>query len=677
MPSRTALAIRLVSFLLTVGSASARTQDSSRAQPAHTPCTACQDFFRYVNGAWLDTAKVPAANTFAGTGRVIYDHNQALLRATLEDVARGHVSDGPGAADTRKAGVFYASCMDSVRANREGAAPIADELARIAGVTSSAAIGGELARLQRQGVPAAFTPLVLPDFKNASRYLAALTQGGLGLPDPSIYLAPDSSAARVLAFYHDHIARSLALLGESSTLADSEAVAAIRIEVALARVTVAPQRDPDAVYHKMSVDSLARLAPGVDWHRYFLVLGASRLESVNVMEPAFMAGVAQLVTTAPTADWRAYLRWKLVDAASGMLGTPYVAERFAFQSRITGVRELPALSLRCLQRTDGALGEAVGRAYVKRAFSSRARARALELVQNLHTVLRERLTTLDWMSDSTRREALAKLDAMRARIGYPSQWRSYATLDVKPGAFYLNVARANAFELQRTLRRAGQPVDRAEWGTNPQTLEAFYSPFGNEIVFPAGILQPPLFDVDADDAANYGAIGSVIGHELTHGFDDSGRRFDARGNIRDWWTTGDAEHFRQSARRVSAQYAAYRVFDDDTLLVNPTLTLGENIADIGGVRLAYAAFERASRGKPARVVGGLTPEQRFFVAYALAYRAKLRPEIARLQAATDPHGPAHWRVNGPLVNMPEFARAFGCRNGDPMVRADSVRVTIW
>ena len=665
-------AIALACIVLVAGAPSVRAQGAANA-----PCTACQDFFRYVNGAWIDTATIPATSPLVGTTSLVYDYNQRVLRRTLGDIARGRGIAGPGAADIRKVGVFYASCMDSARADRDGAAPIADELGRIANITSSPAITAELARLHLQGVAAVFKPYVLPDFKRSSRYLANLMQGGLGLPDPGMYLATDSSAALARGRYREHIARLLALLGEPAVIADSEAAAAVRIEMALARITVPPQRDPDAVYHKMSVDSLGRLAPGLDWHRYFDALGASRLDTVNVMEPAFIVGAAHLVAAVPIGEWRAYLRWKMVEAASGMLGTPFVAERFAMLSRIMGIRELPSRAQRCQQRTDIALGEAVGRAYVQRAFPPRAMARARVLVQNLRGALRDRLVALDWMSDSTRREALAKLDAMGSRIGYPSQWRSYRGLDVQPGSFYANVARANAFELQRTVRRSGQPVDRAEWGTSPQVVQAFYSPFGNEIVLPAGILQTPLFDVDADDAANYGAIGAFIGHELTHGFDDSGRRFDAHGNIRDWWTTRDAEHFRQSARRVAEQYGAYRVFDDDTLHVDPARSLGENIADIGGIRLAYLALERATHDKHPRLIGGLTPEQRFFIAYALAHRLKLSPGFARVVAATDKHAPARWRVNGALANMPEFARAFGCQSGDAMVRADSIRVTIW
>jgi putative endopeptidase len=669
--------VGLVVALLSSQTRSVTAQETVRGGAPRVACAACDDFFLFVNGAWLDTATVPASATFGGVARDSYDRNQRVLRETIEELARGRVGSGPGTDDMRKAGIFYASCMDSIRADRDGATPIASELARIATVSTPESLAAELARLHLAGVPSSFAPFVLPDFKHAVRYLLVLSQAGLGMPVPGMYLATDDAATSRKAAYREHVVRTLVLLGDASATANDEAEAVLRIETGLARAFAAPSRDPGSVYHRMSRDSLARLAPGFAWDAYFKSLGVRQPEAVNAMQPSFLVAMARLTSTLPSPDWRAYLRWSLADAAAASLSGPFIAERFDFQSRFTGMRELPPRSERCLRRVDVALGEGVGRAYVRRAFSPRAKARVLELVENMRGVLRNRIMSLGWMSAGTRREALLKLDAMRARVGYPAHWRTYDGLTIEAGPFYTNMAAANRFELERLLRRAGRAVDRIEWSTSPQTREAFYSAFGNELVLPAGILQAPLFDLGADDAANYGAIGVIIGHELTHGFDDQGRRFDAHGNLRDWWAPQDAASFNASAQRVVNQYAKFHVLDDDTLHVNPTLTLGENIADIGGVRLAYLAFERATRGRTARVVDGLTPAQRFFAAYALSNRTKHRPEIARLQAATDPHGPPRWRVNGPLINMPEFARAFGCHQGDAMVSADSARIAIW
>jgi putative endopeptidase len=377
----------------------------------------------------------------------------------------------------------------------------------------------------------------------------------------------------------------------------------------------------------------------------------------------------------PAADWQAYLRWHLLNAASPSLGSAFVNENFAFSSQLTGAKELLPRWKRCLQATDNAIGEALGQAYVEKTFTPEAKQRALTMVKNLEAALQERLGRLAWMSDATRTQALGKLAAFEEKIGYPDKWRDYSALTLVDGPFVENVRRAASFERARNLRKIGKPVDKGEWGMTPPTVNAYYNPSRNEIVFPAGILQPPFFDPKADDAVNYGGMGAVIGHEMTHGFDDQGRQFDAEGNLRDWWTPQDAEQYKSRATLVSNQFDQY--VSVDTLKVNGKLTLGENIADLGGLTVAYEALQKALAGKPRPKIDGFTPEQRFFLAWAQIWRTNTRPEFARLLVTVDPHSPGKWRVNGPLSNMPEFAKAFGCQAGDPMVRGPEQRAQIW
>jgi putative endopeptidase len=398
--------------------------------------------------------------------------------------------------------------------------------------------------------------------------------------------------------------------------------------------------------------------------------------SLNVAQPEFFKALDSLVKAVPAADWQTYLRWQVVDDAAPSLSSAFVNENFRFNQQLTGAKELLPRWKRCLQATDAALGEALGQLYVEKTFGPEAKRRALEMVRNLEAALQDRLGRLAWMSDATRKQALGKLAAFQDKIGYPDKWRDYSALTVDARSPYVvNVMRAAQFARAYNLRKIGKPVDRGEWGMTPPTVNAYYNPSKNEIVFPAGILQPPFFDPKADDAVNYGGMGAVIGHEMTHGFDDQGRQFDAQGNLRDWWTPADAEQYKTRATLVANQFDQY--VSVDTLKVNGKLTLGENIADLGGLTIAYAALQKALEGKPRPTIDGFTPEQRFFLAWAQIWRNNTRPEYARMLVTVDPHSPGKWRVNGPLGNMPEFAKAFGCKAGDPMVRSDSLRAQIW
>jgi len=649
-----------------------------------TTCAACQDFYQFANGGWAARTPIPAAYSIWGSFNTLADRNQAVLRAILDEAvadsaapeARERALARTG-SNRRKLGTFYGSCMDSTRAEADGARPIEPGLARIAAVSTPAELMTEIARLHGQGVNALFSFGAAQDFKNSASVIGYAGQGGLGLPDRDYYTKTDSASAALRTRYVEHVARMLELLGAPAAPARSDAERVMAIETALARasMTRVERRDPNAVYHKMSVAELGATTPNTPWQRYFAAAGVPGLDTLNVAQPEFFKAVDRMFQSVPLADWKTYLRWHLIEAAAPSLSSAFVNEDFRFSSALTGAKELLPRWKRCLQATDNALGEALGEAYVAKTFTPEAKARALEMVRNLEAALEDRLGRLAWMSDATRKQALAKLAAFEDKIGYPDRWRDYAALVVEEGPFVLNRFRANEFENRRDLAKIGKPVDRTEWGMTPPTVNAYYNPSKNEIVFPAGILQPPFFDPDADDAVNYGGMGAVIGHEMTHGFDDQGRQFDAEGNLRDWWTEADAANYKTRAALVSDQFDRYTAVD--SVRVNGKLTLGENIADLGGLTIAYAALEKALEGKPRTRIDGFTPEQRFFLAWAQIWRANVRPEYAKMLVNVDPHAPGKWRVNGPLSNMPEFAKAFGCKAGDPMVRAEAQRAQIW
>ena len=632
-----------------------------------TVCLPCRDFFQYANGGWLAHTTIPAAYPAWGSFDELRDRNEAVLHRLLI-----------AARDTSKLGLFYTTCMDSARADADGARPLAAELERIDAIASRTDLIAEIARLHRAAVPVVFGFRADQDAKQSTQIIAIVSQGGLGLPDRDYYTKTDTASERLRQAYVDHQARLLELLGVAGAAAQSDARAVLLLESALARasMTRVELRDPNATYHKMNVAALDTLAPAFAWGDYFRSNVPTPIDALNVAQPRFLGEVNRLLVEVPLADWRAYLRLHLVSWAAPWLGSRFDSETFRFRQVLVGVKEQLPRWKRCLARTDGSLGHALGQAYVAVAFSPAARARALAMVEHLKAVLRDGLISLEWMSEATRRQALAKLDAFQTKIGYPDVWRNYSALVIEHGPFLANVRRAAEFEHARRMATIGGPVDRTEWQMTPPTVNAYYTATMNEIVFPAGILQPPFFDPDADDAVNYGGMGAVIGHEMTHGFDDRGRQYDAEGNLRDWWTPEDGERFQARARLVERQFAGYIAVD--SIRVNGKLTLGENIADLGGVKIAYAALEHALAGKPVPPkIDGFSAEQRFFLAWARIWRGKRRPEYARMLVTTDSHSPGPWRANGPLANIPEFARAFGCSGDDPMVRPDSVRAQIW
>ena len=640
-----------------------------------TTVNACTDFMQYANGRWLARDTIPAAYSSSGVTRDMSDHNEDVVRSVL-DAAVAERGSHPIASTPWKLGTFYATCMDSSAAEAAGMAPVRPWLREIDRVTTRAKLVPEIAALQVEGVNVAFRFGPDVDPHDAAHYLASFGQGGLGLPDRDYYTQTGPAADSTREAYVAHVTRMFTLAGESAARAARDAADVLGLETALAEasLTRVQMRDPAATDHPMTAAQLAALVPAVSWPRYFRSVGlTAAVPKVNVGMPAFMARVDTLLRTAPLERWRAYLRYHVLSMAAPWLSSPFVNEDFAFSQRFSGAKQLLPRWKRCLRETDGDLGEALGQAYVARTFPPEAKARAKAVIDDIRAAFGERIRHLSWMSDTTKARALDKLARMREKVGYPDVWRDYARLAVRDGAFVLNVADANAFEWQRTINRPGQAVDTTEWGITVPTVNAYYDPSKNEMVFPAGALVPQTFDPSADDGANYGSLGgSWAGHELTHGFDDEGRHYDAAGNLTDWWAPADSVHFTEQADLIVKQFDAY--VQVDTFHVNGKLTEGENIADFGGILTGYDALERAlSRDGRPGPIDGLTPEQRFFVSYAQSWRVHTRPERLRFRVTVDPHAPENWRVNGPLSNDPDFAQAFHCKPGDPMVRpADSV-----
>jgi putative endopeptidase len=635
------------------------------------------DFYKFADGGWLAANPVPAEYSRWGSFNELLEKNMSDLHSILEEAAAN--STGTRTANVQKIGDFYASAMDSNAAEREGITPLADEFSRIAAIASPSDLPAEIAHLHGVLANPLFGFFVNQDAKNSTQVIAQVRQGGLGLPDRDYYTKEDDHSREIREQYLAYVQKILELSGDdpATAAASAKTVMAIETRLAKASMTRVEQRDPDATYHRMSVSDLSDLAPGFGWKAYFTAIGKSNPGPINVEQPAFFKEVSAMMTEVPVADWKTYLRWHVVDAASPWLNSAFVAENFHFRGEVmTGAKQIQPRWKRALRATDRNLGDALGIQYVKRYFPPAAKARAMEMIENLRAAFAERLKTRTWMSDATRTKALDKLSAFKVKIGYPEKWRDYSTLMIDRGPFVANLMRASEFEFKRDLDKIGQPVDRTEWGMTPPTVNAYYNPQLNEIVFPAGILQPPFFDPEADDAVNYGGMGAVIGHEMTHGFDDEGNKFDAEGNLKDWWTPFDRIAFDSRAHLLELQYSNCVVVD--TIHENGKLTLGENIADLGGLTIAFAALRKSEEGKPAaQAIDGFTQEQRFFLAWAQIWRANYRDQELRRLVILDPHAVSPLRVNCPLSDMPEFQQAFGLKTGDPMVRSESLRPSIW
>lgn len=636
---------------------------------------ACTDFYHFANGGWLKANPIPPQYSAWGSFTELTERNNVLLREVLESAARqAKTTSDP---DTRKVGTFYASCIDSAAAEAAGAKPLAGEMARIAAISNRGQLIAQIAHMHSVGLGPLFGFGSDQDAKNSSLVIAGAGQGGLGLPNRDYYTKQGAASDKIRENYVAHIIRTFVLAGESPDVAAANAGKVMSLETKLATASLTPVqlRDPSASYHPMSLEQADALTPAFPWRQFLSEVGLPKLTSINIAHPDFFKEVNAALQEVPIADWQAYLRWRLLDGLSSSLSSQFVNEDFAFRSTLTGAREMLPRWRRCLTATDRVLGEALGREYVKVAFTPEAKAKALEMANNLRTIMKQRIEHANWMSEETRKQALIKLASFNRKIGYPDKWRDYSALRVEPGPFAINILNARRFGVERNLAKIGKPVDRTEWGMTPPTVNAYYNPQLNEVVFPAGRLQAPFFHPSYDEGANYGGIGGTIGHEMSHGFDDEGRQFDAQGNLRDWWTAEDTKRYTERATVVEKQYDAYTVLD--SVHVNGKLTLGENLADVVGVSVAFDALELALAGTPRPLIDGFTPEQRFFLAYAQARRANVRPEQARLAIQTDPHSPGEYRVNGPLANMPQFAKAFGCKADDGMVRPDNLRANIW
>jgi predicted metalloendopeptidase len=633
------------------------------------------DFYHHVNGTWLKNNPIPADRSVWASYSEIDERNQTNLRSLCERVA----AKTDGATPVEKmVGDFYASGMNEAVINALGAKPLQPELDRIAAVKTPADVLQAIAHLQSLGVACGFAFGSSPDLKQSDREIARLGQGGLGLPERGYYFNDDEKSRTIRSQYVAHIANLLVLAGESreSAIVSAQAVLALETKLAVNTLARVQLRDPYRSYHKMTVSEAAAKTPGIDFALVFAGRGAPKFDEINLAHPEFFQGFAVALNTVPVSDWQAYLRWHLVRHAAPYLSEAFVAEDFAFNGRIlTGTTEQKPRWKRIVGVVDGEIGEALGQLYVADYFPPEAKVRMAKLVEDLRASLHDRINALEWMDAPTKAKAQAKLAAFGVKIGYPDQWRDYSSVKITRDDYYGNVVRADAFDVSRRLARIGQAVDRREWGMTPPTVNAYYRATNNEIVFPAGILQPPFFDFKADDAVNYGGIGAVIGHEMTHGFDDSGSKYDAHGNLNNWWTEESAKNFKARTTAIVKQFAAYEPLPGVHL--NGELTQGENIADLGGVKIAYYALQKALADKPRDLINGFTPEQRFFLNYATIWRINSRPEAVRLRANTDPHSPGEFRANGPLSNLDEFAKAFNVTEGSPMRRPPEARVTIW
>jgi putative endopeptidase len=638
--------------------------------------SACQDFNRFANGGWMDKNPIPAAYSRWGRFELLDEQNINVLHGILDGLtAKKRFAN----SNEQKIADFYGSCMDEQKIEAEGIKPLEPELQRIDQMTDLVGLEDEIARLHAHRIPAVFGFAASQDFKDSTQVIAQAVQGGLGLPDRDYYTNDDAKSKATREEYEKHVARTFQLMGDTPERAAAEARTVMSIETKLAEkaMTRVQRRNPEASYHPMIKTQLLEMTPSFDWSRYFRGIGMPEIGKVNVGQPDFFKAADKLLTNTPINDWKVYLRWHLVNAASSTLSSKFVEESFDFNGKyLQGTKEMLPRWKRCVASTDRALGEALGQLYVAKTFTPKAKERARMMVANLIAALREDLTTLSWMSPETRTKAIGKLEAYVRKIGYPDKWRDYEALQVSRGAYYNNAVSAGEFDFKRNLVKIGKPVDRTEWGMSPPTVNAYYNPQLNEIVFPAGILQPPFYDPKADDAFNYGGIGAVIGHEMTHGFDDQGARFDANGNLVMWWSPEDYKKFTERTNCVVQQFDAFEV--EPGLHQKGQLVVGESVADLGGLTVAYAAYKKSLQGKARpKNINGFTPEQRFFLGWAQVWAQNIRPEAARLRTATDPHPLGKFRVNGPLSNMPAFAEAFQCKSGEAMVRPPDKRCQIW
>jgi putative endopeptidase len=632
----------------------------------------CNDFYAYACSKWL--AKNPIPSDRASWGR--FDELQQRGQFVVRDILEKAAVDRPGrTVSEQKIGDYYASCMDESAIEKAGTKPLQQDFDSIAKIKSKEELAKEIVRLHREGADVLFGFDSGSDFKNASQIIAQVDQGGLGMPDRDYYFKSDPKSVELRNKYVEHVAKMFGLLGDDESKAAAEAKVVMDIETGLAKGALdqTSRRDPQKIYHKMTDQELAALSPGFNWTIYFEGIGAPRFDSLNVIEPDFIKNMQEVVAAHSLDEWKTYLRWHVLHASVTMLPIAFVNENFDFFGKtMQGTKELRPRWKRCVSYANNEVGELVGQVYVKQTFGAEGKERTLAMVGALEKALGEDIKSVTWMGPDTKAQALAKLQAITNRIGYPDKWRDYSSLQIVRGDALGNSIRANQSDLQFRLDKIGKPLDKRDWPYPPMTVNATYDPTQNNITFPAGILQPPFYDNQADDAMNFGGIGAVIGHELTHGFDDQGSQFDAEGNLRDWWTASDKKQFEERTDCIKDQYANYVAIDD--LKLNGKLTLGENAADNGGLRIAYMALFSTFAGKEPAPIDGLTAEQRFFLGWANVWCQNRTDALSRMLVTVDPHSPSKYRVNGPLSNMPEFREAYHCAATAPMVNQNACRV---
>jgi endothelin-converting enzyme/putative endopeptidase len=632
----------------------------------------CQDFYQYACGNWLKSAEIPADQTSWSSFVEIRERNAVILREILE---KSSAPDAGRDAIAQKIGDYYGSCVDEKAVDAKGVTPLKPELERIAKTKDKARLIDAIARVQMLGPNPLFSFYSSSDLHSANDVIAYIDQGGLSLPDRDYYLKDDPKMVAARKSFVEYATQLFTLTGQSPKQAEDSAQSVLRIETALAKASLdrTARRDPKTRDHKMTLAEAEALAPNFHLDRFFAAMDTPKFSALNVSSPDFFKQVNSVLDTESLESLRTYVSWHLLDGSASWLSQPFVDAEFKMQKALTGQSEIKPRWRRCVTATDGALGEALGQRYVEQAFGADGKQRMLKMVDALEKSLDQDIHTLPWMTEETKKEAKVKLDAIRNKIGYPDVWRDYSSLKVVRGDLLGNFQRANEFEARRQIAKIGKPLDRNEWGMTPPTVNAYYNQSRNEIVFPAGILQAPFFDKQADDATNFGGIGIVIGHELTHGFDDQGRKFDPQGNLRDWWTAEDGTEFEKRASCIADEYGSFVVVDD--LKLNGKLTLGENTADNGGARIALMALQQMMAGGASAQTGSeYSPEQRFFLGYGRAWCEKRRPEFSRMLVSVDPHSPGRFRVNGVVQNMPEFQKAFNCKAGQPMVKENACRV---
>lgn len=655
----------------------AASRESENPVSVDSTCDACTDFYQFANQDWLQSTTRPAARSWWGVFFEVQERNDSLLHQMMENFARSLDALQPG-SNRWMIGAFYSACMDTLQIERLGTRPLLPLLNLVSEVQTADDVAHAIGILDQTNLLAPFSVSIGPDPRDSDSVLVSIGQGGLGLPARDYYFREDEQSVELRRAYMDHLAKIFSLLGEPPEKAAREAERVFGIETQLAEASMTREqlRDPGNTYHKLPIESVQEITPHFDWRRYFDQQGApGPIPVVNVRQPDWFRAFDRMLVSMPVADWKAYLRWRVVRGSDEELPSAFVHEFLHFNQRVGGAHAQAPRWRECTGSTRGVLEGPVAQEFVRIAFAPESKARAHEMVETLRRAFRERIIGLTWLSDGTKAHALAKLDALSLKIGYPEKWPDYSGREVYPDRYAENLMLARQHWRRRGWESVGESVDKSGWRMSPSRVNAQYVRANNEVVFPAAVLQPPFFDSNGDIAANYGAIGAIIGHEMTHAFDDRGRRYDADGNLREWWTPEDTRRFNARAERLVRQYSAY--IATDTLRVNGRLTLGENIADLGGLAIAYDALQHALKDQPSARVGGYTPEQRFFLAYAQTYRELQSPEFARRRVSVDPHAPGRWRVNGVLANMPAFRAAWGCGMMDDMVRPADQVVTIW